>query len=306
MSIIEEAARRLEELKRASGAEMTEEPAAGSIQAASPTAIPAQSTAATPMPQTIQVAAEPTRRVELNMASIKARGIVTPSDPRSLVADEFRVIKRPLIANAKGKGPVPIPNSNLIMVTSALPGEGKTFTSINLAMSIAMELDSTVLLVDADVARPAVLNTLGVKAAKGLLDVLLDDAIDLSSVLLKTNVEKLTLLPSGTPHPRATELIASDAMIRLLEEMATRYSDRIIIFDSPPLLLATESPVLATHMGQIVIVAECDRTTHATIKDALATLADGSVKLMVLNKARRSSGKGAYGYYGYGGYGYGA
>jgi len=309
MSIIEEAARRLEELKRA-GAGIVDEPEvappAPVAAAVAATAAPVRSTATSAAQPTAQFAPESSRRVELDMASIKARGIVTPSDPRSLVADEFRVIKRPLIANAKGKGPAPIPNSNLIMVTSALPGEGKTFTSINLAMSIAMELDSTVLLVDADVARPAVLKTLGIKAAKGLLDVLLNDAVDLGSVLLKTNVEKLTLLPSGTPHPRATELLASDAMIRLLEEMATRYSDRIIIFDSPPLLLATESPVLATHMGQIVIVAESEKTTHATLRDALATLADGPVKLMVLNKARRSGGAGAYGYYGYGGYGYGA
>lgn len=308
MSIIEEAAKRLEELKRA-GAGVSDEPAADAtplIQAATTTVAPIRHTVQNRAQQVPQAAAESSRRVELDMASIKARGIVTPSDPRSQVADEFRVIKRPLIANAKGKGPAPIPNSNLIMVTSALPGEGKTFTSINLAMSIAMELDSTVLLVDADVARPAVLKTLGVTAAKGLLDVLLNDTVDLGSVLLKTNVEKLTLLPSGTPHPRATELLASDAMIRLLEEMASRYSDRIIIFDSPPLLLATESPVLAAHMGQIVIVAEADKTTHATLKDALATLAEGPVKLMVLNKSRRSSGTGAYGYYGYGGYGYGA
>ncbi len=307
MSIIEEAARRLEELKRVNAGAIDEADAAP-IQSTSPAAAPApaRDPVQSPVRQTTPAAADYSRRVDLDMASIKARGIVTPTDPRSRVADEFRVIKRPLIANAKGKGPAPIPNSNLIMVTSALPGEGKTFTSINLAMSIAMELDSTVLLVDADVARPAVLNTLGVKAAKGLLDVLLNDSIDLGSVLLRTNVEKLTLLPSGTPHPRATELLASDAMNRLLEEMASRYSDRIIIFDSPPLLLATESPVLATHMGQVVIVAECDKTTHATLKDALATLTDGAVKLMVLNKSRRTSGTGAYGYYGYSGYGYGA
>lgn len=308
MSIIEEAARRLEELKRA-GVETVEDPApAAAAQPAAMAAAPAAEAAqrpSIPRPQPVQSPAEGSRRVPIDMAGIKARGIVTPSDPRSQVADEFRVIKRPLIANAKGKGATPIPNPNLIMVTSALPGEGKTFTAINLAMSIAMELDSTVLLVDADVARPAILNTLGLKPAKGLLDVLLDDSLDLGSVLLKTNVEKLTLLPSGTPHPRATELLASGAMNRLLLEMASRYSDRIIIFDSPPLLVATESPVLASHMGQVVIVAEAERTTHSTIKDAVATVGDGPVKLMVLNKSKLGSGAGAYGHYGYGGYGHG-
>lgn len=309
MSIIEEAARRLEELKRA-GVETVEDPAP--VAAAQPAAAPAPASAvevvqrsSSPRPQPVQSPGEGSRPVHIDMAGIKARGIVTPSDPRSQVADEFRVVKRPLIANAKGKGATPIPNPNLIMVTSALPGEGKTFTAINLAMSIAMELDSTVLLVDADVARPAVLSTLGLNPAKGLLDVLLDESLDLGSVLLKTNVEKLTLLPSGTPHPRATELLASGAMNRLLLEMASRYSDRIIIFDSPPLLVATESPVLASHMGQVVIVAEAERTTHSTIRDAVATVGDGPVKLMVLNKSKLGSGAGAYGYYGYSGYGHG-
>lgn len=306
MSIIEEAAKRLEQLKRA-GVQVGEEiapattpaPATPSIQTVE--SVP-RSTLFRQQPAQTQTASS--KRVEIDMLALKDRGIVTPSDPRTQVADEFRIIKRPIIANAKGKGAAPIPNANLIMVTSALPGEGKTFTSINLAMSMAMELDSTVLLVDADVARPAVLNTLGLKPAQGLLDVLTKESVDLGSVLLKTNVEKLTILPSGSHHPRATELLASDAMNQLLAEMATRYSDRIIIFDSPPLLVATESPVLATHMGQVVIVVEAEKTPHATIKDALSKIGEGPVKLMVLNKSKRESGAGAYGYYGYGGYGH--
>jgi exopolysaccharide/PEP-CTERM locus tyrosine autokinase len=147
------------------------------------------------------------------------------------------------------------------MVTSALAGEGKSFTSVNLALSIAAELDNTVMLVDADVARPSVLRMLGLPQGPGLLDVL-EERVDLSDVLLKTSVEKLTLLPSGTPHPRATELLASDAMTHLLDDMAKRYPDRIIIFDSPPLLLTTESRVLASHMGQVVVVVHAERTAE--------------------------------------------
>ena len=168
------------------------------------------------------------------------------------------MIKRPLIANAMGKGAAPIRRGNLIMVTSALSGEGKSFTAINLAMSIAMELDNTVMLVDADVPKPSVLKMLGLPPARGLLDVLIDDSVDFSQVLMRTNVEKLSLLPSGTQHARATELLASDAMIALLDEMATRYPDRIIIFDSPPLLMTTESRVLATHMGQVLSLIHID------------------------------------------------
>ncbi|MFM7505251.1 MAG: XrtA-associated tyrosine autokinase [Rubrivivax sp.] len=249
------------------------------------------------------------RRVELNLAAIAAAGIVTPQAPRSHTADQYRVIKRPLIANAVGRGTARVKHGNLIMVTSALPGEGKSFTSINLAMSIAAELDHTVMLVDADVARPAVLKVLGLPPGPGLLE-LLEGKADMARVLLRTNVDKLTILPSGSPHPKATELLASDAMSALLEDIATRYPDRIVIFDSPPLLLTTESRVLATHMGQIVVVVHADRTLQTTVKQALAAIESCPVKLMMLNMARAGSG-GAYdsGYghgYGYGyGYGYG-
>ena len=113
---------------------------------------------------------------------------------------------------------------------------------------------------------------LGLPATRGLLDVLVDDAVDLSQVMLKTNVEKLSVLLSGTKHPRATELLASGSMNELLEDLASRYSDRIIVFDSPPLLVTTEARVLATHMGQVVVVVEAEKTPHAAVKQALASI----------------------------------
>jgi exopolysaccharide/PEP-CTERM locus tyrosine autokinase len=241
------------------------------------------------------------RRVEIDLVAIGAAGIVTPNSPRSQMADQYRVIKRPLIANAVGRGAATVSHGNLIMVTSALPGEGKSFTSLNLAMSIASELDHTVMLVDADVARPSLLRMLGLPPGPGLLD-LLEGKADMANVLLRTNVDKLTILPSGSPHAKATELLASDAMSHLLEDMATRYPDRIIIFDSPPLLLTTESRVLATHMGQIVVVVQADQTLQSDVQQALAAIESCPVKMMVLNKARADA-PGSYG--GYGGYGYG-
>jgi len=247
------------------------------------------------------------RRVDIDLQTLAAMGIGVPGASRSQIADQYRVIKRPLIKNAMGRGASVIANGNLIMVTSALPGEGKTFTSINLALSIAAELDNSVLLVDADVARPSLMRALGLPTGSpGLLDLVLDDTKDLSSVLLKTNVEKLSILPSGTPHPRATELLASDAMVRLLEEIAARYPDRIIVFDSPPLLITTESRVLATHMGQIVMVVHAGKTLQSDVKRALSTIESCPVKLMLLNRSS-SLFKGGYGYgYGYeSGYGYG-
>ena len=309
MSLIEQAAKRLEQLRQA-GVELPDE----NIVAAPlsrPTAEeqPSITYAKTPASTVDQSSKAITKvffptspEVNLDIEAISASGLLVPNAARSQLADEFRVIKRPLISNAMGKGSTPIPNGNLIMVTSALPGEGKSFSAINLAISIAMELDNTVMLVDADVARPSVLNMLGLPQSKGLLDVLQNNSVDISGVLLRTNIEKLSILPSGTAHPRATELLASDTMIRLLEDMASRYNDRIIVFDSPPLLLTTEARVLATHMGQVVIVVNAENTVQSAVKQAISTIEACPVKMMLLNQIRTAKTDG----YGYGyGYGYG-
>ena len=188
-------------------------------------------------------------------------------------------------------------NGTLVMVTSALPGEGKTFTAINLAMSVAMEVDNTVLLVDGDVAHPSFPDLLGVPRSPGLLDLLTNGDIDIADALVKTNIDKLAVLPAGSPHRRATELLASEQMASLLRELATRYPDRIVIFDSPPLLATTESRVLATNMGQIVMVVASDDTTQHAVKHALATIDSCEIVMMVLNKAGQSDVGTYYGYY---------
>ena len=164
-----------------------------------------------------------------------------------------------------------------------------------------MELDRRVLLVDADVARPSFPNLLGLPVGKGLLDVLQNRTMDLSEVLLRTNIDKLTILPSGMSHANATELLASDAMIQLLSEVANRYTDRIIIFDSPPLLLTTESRVLASHMGQIVFVVNAENTLQRDVMNGLATIEACPHKMMLLNQACATP-HSAYGY-GYQSYG---
>jgi len=268
-----------------------------------------QARAAHPPPVDAAVAetveqARHSKLVQIDLERLAAAGYVTPSAPRSRLADEMRVIKRPLIGNAQGKSAAPIQSANLVMVTSAVPGEGKTFMAINLAISIAMELDTTVLLVDADVARPAIPDRLGLSHDKGLLDLLTRKDLDVADVMLRTNVDRLSILPAGTPHSRATELLASETMTLLLEEMANRYPDRILIFDAPPLLSSTESRVLATHMGQIVLVVEAERTPQASVKQALATVEQCPVVMTVLNKIERSQSSSYYGNYGYG-YGYG-
>lgn len=315
MSIIEQAAKRLEELRRsgvdvspesreprANGTGLSETVPERLVRAVERTATPEARAAGRDQAAPEHAAPRRAAHVHVDLHRLAAAGYLTPDAPRSQIADEFRIIKRPLLANVRGQSAAKVDRANLIMVTSSVPGEGKTFVAVNLAMSLAMELDNTVLLVDADVSRPSVLERLGLPPARGLLDVLTDPACGLGDVLLRTNVEKLTLLPAGQPHARATELLASEAMSRLVQELATRYADRIVVFDAPPLLPSTESRALAAHMGQVVVVVEAERTPQASVLQALATVEACPVVMTVLNKVARSPMGSYYGHYGEYGY----
>ena len=249
------------------------------------------------------------RLIRIDLERLQAGGIVDPhSDQRDQLAEEFRQIKLPLLRHIRGKtASAPhLEHPNLVMVTSSVTGEGKTFTAINLALSIAMEKEMTVLLVDADVAKPEVTKRLGIEAKKGLTDILLGEA-SVEEVLLHTNIPKLTLMPAGRRHPHATELLASSAMRALTDELAGRYADRVVIFDSPPLLMTTEARVLAMLMGQVLLVVEESKTPQPLVKEAASLLQEVEVVGVVMNKAHRLS-RGLYGGgYGYGyGYGYGS
>lgn len=318
MNIIEQAARRLEELRR-SGIEVPS-PIAKPLKEVAPIRQagepnlpgPGVADATVPANESLRIVDRTPQReewqrrskgvgesrgVSIDLARLASMGYLTPETPRAQIADEFRVIKRPLVANVYGKSSPAVKRANLIMVTSALPGEGKTFVSVNLAISLAMEFEKTVLLVDADVSRPSVLKRLGLPSSPGLLDILTDASLGVADVLLRTNIEKLTLLPSGKANGRATELLASDTMDRLLEELSTRYPDRIVIFDAPPLLPSTESRALATYMGQVVVVVEADRTPHRSLTQAMATIESCPVVLPLLNKVSQSEVGAYYGYY---------
>jgi len=316
MSMIEQAAKRLEELRKA-GMELPEvtpavADAGRSNQSPTPEAViralEAQETQSPSrslfqrqsgekaVGRTSALRVAP-RYAEIDLEQLAARGFITPGAPHSQLADEFRVVKRPVIRNALRKDGVTVRNGNLVMVTSSLPSEGKTFTAVNLAMSVAMEFDHTVLLIDGDVAHPMLPTLLNVPSEPGLLDLLTRDDLDVADALVRTNVEKLTVLPAGSRHRRATELLASEQMVNLLLELALRYSDRIIIFDSPPLLATTEARVLATHMGQIVMVVAADTTTQHAVSQALSTIESCEIVLMMLNKARKTDVGSYYGYY---------
>jgi len=235
------------------------------------------------------------RSVTLDIERIRASGLLVPDSQRSRIKEEYRQIKRPLLMNVDGKGAAKLEHPNLIGVTSARAGEGKTFTACNLALSIASERNRTVLLVDADILRPSVANLLGFEGEQGLVDFLADDQMELADVLVSTNMPSLTLLPAGSKHHLSAELLAGDNMHRLTAEMSQRYPDRIVIFDAPPLLATTEARILAGLMGQVVMVVEAERTLQAHVKEALSLLNPNKISGFVLNKSRDLITSGYYG-----------
>lgn len=239
------------------------------------------------------------KQVDLDLDSLDKQGFINPDNIDTPLSSAFRMIKRPLLNNALGKGASVGKNANLIMVTSSLGGEGKTFSAINLAISIAMEKEKRVLLIDADVNKPSHHEVFGINMEYGLTDLLLGKTNDMSQVLCKANIPSLSLMFAGNYTALATELLASETMADFVKDISSRYPDRIIIFDSPPLLLTTESSVLASHMGQVVLVIEAEKTTRHDVSKSLSLLSN-EIVLMLLNKMRQTKEAGNYGYYGYG------
>jgi exopolysaccharide/PEP-CTERM locus tyrosine autokinase len=239
--------------------------------------------------------------IKVDRAALRAAGYIAPEDQERQIADQFRQIKRPLIANAAGRGPKKIPNGHLIMTASALPNEGKTFTSINLALSLALEKDITVLLVDADVAKRHISTIFGVDKEVGLLDALKDDTLDLESLIISTDIPGLAILPAGTRTSIATELLSSAHMENTVARLGAHSPNRIVLLDSPPLLLTSESRALAAIVGQVVVVVNARTTPQQAVLDAVSHIpADKSVGF-ILNQCNVRTSEGYY--YGDGTYG---
>jgi protein-tyrosine kinase len=236
---------------------------------------------------------------------LREKGMLVPhSSLGPEIRGEYRRIKRPLLSNAFGKSASLVDGGNLILVTSSVPGEGKSYTAMNLALAIAQERDHTVLLVDADVTKQGVSRMLGVeKRRPDLTDLLTSDDLSVGKALLRTDVPGLVLLPAGKPHEYITEMVASQRMARLVNELASRYSDRVIIFDGPPILSTPEAPILASLVGQVAFVIEAGKTPHAIVDDALGMLPKDKAIGLVLNKSESVSNRGGYYYNYYAAYG---
>ena len=237
-------------------------------------------------------------KIEIDFAMLEKKGFVSTNSQRQVINEEYRVIKRKLLDNAFGPLSKSLNNSNVIMVTSSRQGEGKTFTAINLALSIALEQNKTVLLVDADVLRPNIMKTLELKNEQGLMEYLLGEKENIAEVMCRTNLDNLRIITAGKSHHLSAELLASERMFDAVEEFANRYPDRIVIVDTPPLLGINETAILANLAGQALVVTEEFKTKLFDVENAVKHLNPDMAIGFVVNKTEQVNLEGGgYGYY---------
>jgi exopolysaccharide/PEP-CTERM locus tyrosine autokinase len=306
MSLVEKALKKLQESREAAAASQPGvrrpiEPASLAPLNGTPRTVPIDSPRSTPAADRPSAAPLPPRpvsnkRIAVSRTVLRAEGLLPPEHQERQIADQYRQVKRPLIAAALNRDEDAIRNAHLIMVSSASPGDGKTFTSINLAISMSMEEDFSVVLVDADVPKPHISRLFGVERELGLLDALRDTQIDIESLILPTDIPNLSILPAGKWSETATELLSSRRMEALMQELGQRDHHRICLIDSPPLLLTNESRVVAQWVGQIVIVVRAGKTLQQDVLDALSHLPPDKSIGLVLNQSLSTTPGYYYGY----------
>ena len=242
--------------------------------------------------------------VEFDTARLAADGRLPSPDMAHQTEDEIRRIKWPLLNAIAGRDGAAPTRNNVILVTSALPNEGKTFMSLNLALSIVRDREMRVILVDGDVARPGLTPTLGLEGRPGLNDVLDDASLDLSEVTYQTDVEGLFFIPAGKWHEHSPEFFAGSRMPQIFEAMSRRVGNGVIILDSPPLLATNEAQAATRFVGQVLLVVRADDTEQQAVQDAIALVDKSTPIKAVLNRVQASALSRYYGQYYYG-YGYG-
>jgi len=250
------------------------------------------------LPDEFFLPVEPSDTAMIDRGMLAANGMMVPGAPVGPLAEEFRLIKRQLlITRARIEASASPDKARTILVCSARPNDGKTFCAVNLALSIAAERDTEVLLVDADVAKPDVLNQLGLSDGPGLLDALADTGIDVETLVIRTDVPHLSILPAGGRTSMDTELLASARTKAVLARLLAADPRRIVIFDSPPALAASPAGVLAMLVGQIMLVVRADRTPEGEVRAAVDRLDSCDHIQLVLNAVSFVPGGARFGSY---------
>jgi receptor protein-tyrosine kinase len=221
----------------------------------------------------------------IDMAALQRAGMFDWSRGRSRISEEFRLAQRQLLRAAFAPT-AEAGVTNLVMVTSARPGEGKTFTAVNLAGSVALQGDHHVLLIDSDSKRDSICQALGLADAPGVLDLAANPNLDPNEVILRTEIDNLSLLPVGQERGRSSELFASRDMTQLIQRLGRRYSDRLLVLDSAPCLSTSDPAALAPIIGQILFVVEAERTQREEVEAALDLIQACPLIMLLLNKVQ--------------------
>jgi len=241
----------------------------------------------------------PGKTVRLDFRALRQNGLITPDNMTSAISNEFRGIKRRLLQKVRDPQ-TRAAVSNLIMVTSSLPGEGKTFSSINLALSLAAERGLQVLLIDADVIRPSVGNMFVAPPNEGLTDLLTGKVSHVSDVLHRcSDIPNLAVIFAGNPSVNTPELISSGKMANLCKELSARYPDRVIVLDTPPVLASAEPAILASYVHHLVMVVAADQTDRHQLRKSLESVASCQSVSLLFNKAPSWNEQEYVAYYGY-------
>lgn len=268
-----------------------------------PTVAPAPASApAKPIDDEVPAARLPRDPRPIDRENLRKQGFVNPDAGASALREEFRIVKRQVLATAQADGS---PLSRRVLICSPHTGEGKTFCAINLALSMASERDIEVVLIDADFAKPSIMSTFGLEnasgAKRGFMNALKDDSIRPEELVVATDVEGLFLMPAGERTGSDAEYLASDRTAKVLDRLTRGAKNRILIFDSPPALAASPAAELAKHVGQSLLVARADATARAALEDAVDLLSACPDIRLILNDATFSpSGRKFGSYYGYG------
>jgi protein-tyrosine kinase len=242
---------------------------------------------------------EPAKRIEIDQLRLRVQGYLPEIGQERRFADFCREVKRPLVR--KAFAPDAPAERRLVMVSSALPGEGKTFVTLNLALSLARERDISTLLVDADLPKAHISRALDLGDEPGLVDALVDEKCDIESLVVGTDIPGLTILPAGRPSEQVAELVSSARMAQIAAALVARSPRRLVLCDSPPLLASSEARALMHIPGLVLLVARAGYTPRQALIDALAHVEKHRVHGVIVNEARAGSqdANGPYGYYGY-------
>lgn len=295
MSLIEDAVARLEQGRHPGSATAAAAEGPGVVYALKPASLPEaerlsaiatdQPAANGPMPASARFGGT----LVLPEEKLKAAGMLTPASRANATGHEFRILKAPILEKAFAPRDQQVRNARRVVVTSAVAGEGKTFCAINLAISIAVAGNRSVLLVDADVAQPSIAEQLGLEPGAGLIDLLTRREHDHRKLILQTDLPGLAVLPAGRPEAHAGEYLATSEMASLLDRLSAELPQYLFVIDTPPLLAVTETRALVQQAGQTLVVVAAGVTTRSLLDAALAALAGASDISLVLNKLPEGS-----------------